>query len=154
MAVAGGTPDPARVAAALEVNERARARSLVDILNESGADVRAGADPALVEREHRLRDEVSSRDGFRFKLLAGEKPDRRELAAAEKTREEALGEYGRGRAALKATSPAYAALTQPQPLSVAEIQAQILDGRALLLEYALGDKRSFLWAVAPDSVRS
>jgi CHAT domain-containing protein/Flp pilus assembly protein TadD len=154
MAPSGATPDPARVATALEVSERARARSLLDILSESGADVRAGADPALVEREHRLRDEVNARDGFRVKLLTVDKPDRRALEEAERKLEDALAEYGQVQENLKASSPAYAALTQPQPLSVAEIQTQILDGKALLLEYALGDKRSFLWAVSPDSVRS
>src|SRR4029077_3266045 len=154
MAPSGATPDPARVATALEVSERARARSLLDILSESGADVRAGADPARVEREHRLRDEVNARDGFRVKLLTVDKPDRRALEEAERKLEDALAEYGQVQEDLKASSPAYAALTQPQPLSVAEIQTQILDGKALLLEYALGDKRSFLWAVSPDSVRS
>ncbi len=97
---------------------------------------------------------MNARDGFRFKLLARDKPDRRDLEAAERKLEDALAEYGQVQADLKASSPAYAALTQPQPLSVAEIQTQILDGKALLLEYALGDKRSFLWAVSPDSVRS
>jgi CHAT domain-containing protein/Tfp pilus assembly protein PilF len=154
MPSAGATQDPAQVAAALEVSERARARSLLDILSESGADLRAGADPALLEREHHLRDEVNARDAFRFKLLSGDQPDRRVLADADRKLEEALGEYSQVQADLKASSPAYAALTQPQPLSVAEIQAQILDGKALLLEYALGEKRSFLWAVTPDSVQS
>jgi CHAT domain-containing protein/tetratricopeptide (TPR) repeat protein len=150
----GAAPDPARAATALEVSERARARSLLDILSESGADIRAGADPALVEREHRLRDEVNARDGFRLKLLAGEKPDRRELEAAERKLEETLDAYGQVQTELRASSPGYAALTQPQPLSAAEIQAQVLDGKALLLEYSLGEKRSFLWVVTPDAVRS
>ena len=57
-------------------------------------------------------------------------------------------------AELRASSPGYAALTQPQPLSVAEIQSQVLDGKALLLEYALGAKRSFLWVVTPDAIES
>jgi CHAT domain-containing protein len=55
---------------------------------------------------------------------------------------------------LRAGSPVYAALTQPQTLSVEEIQGRILDGKALLLEYSLGGKRSFLWAVTPDAVHS
>jgi CHAT domain-containing protein/tetratricopeptide (TPR) repeat protein len=154
MPPAGATQDPARVAAALEISERARARSLLDILSESGADVRAGTDSALVEREHRLRDEVNAQDNFRFKLLTGEKPSQLELDETERKLEEALGEYSQVQTDLKASSPAYAALIQPQPLSVAEIQAQILDGKALLLEYALAEKRSFLWVVTPDSVRS
>ncbi|HEY0556291.1 MAG TPA: CHAT domain-containing tetratricopeptide repeat protein [Thermoanaerobaculia bacterium] len=153
-AAPGGTPDPERVSAAFAVSERARARSLLDILGEAGTDIRTGADPALLERERRLRDEVNARDGFRLKLLAQAQPDRKDLAEAERKLGDALAQYSQVQADLKSGSPAYAALTQPQPLSLAEIQAQILDGKALLLEYALGDKRSFLWAVTPDAVRS
>jgi CHAT domain-containing protein len=55
---------------------------------------------------------------------------------------------------LRVSSPHYAALTQPQPLSVSEIQREVLDGRALLLQYALGEERSYLWAVGPDSLQT
>lgn len=150
----GGPADAARIAEALRVSERGRARSLLDILSESGAELRVGADPVLVDREHRLRDQVNARDRYRFNLLAEEKPDRRKLEDAQRKLEETLDEYGRVQAELRASSPGYAALTQPQPLSVAEIQEQILDGKALLLEYSLGEKRSFLWVVTPDAVRS
>jgi CHAT domain-containing protein/Flp pilus assembly protein TadD len=154
MPLPGAPPASDRTAEALQVNERARARSLLDILSESGADVRVGADPALVEREHRLRDEVNARDGYHFKLLNEAKPDRRKLEDAERRLEEALDAYSQVQVELRASSPGYAALTQPQPLSVAEIQSQILDGKALLLEYALGAKRSFLWVVTPDAIHS
>ncbi|MEA2561760.1 MAG: hypothetical protein QOH06_3264 [Acidobacteriota bacterium] len=46
------------------------------------------------------------------------------------------------------------ALTQPRPANLAEIRSKVLDGRALLLEYSLGEERSYLWAVTPDSLRS
>jgi len=54
-------------------------------------------------------------------------------------------------AAIRRTSPRYAALVQPQPLSLAEIQ-QILDPETLLLKYSLGAKRSYLWAISDSSV--
>src|SRR5262249_32050520 len=57
-------------------------------------------------------------------------------------------------AQIRDVSPRYAALTQPQPLSVAEIQRQVLDADTLLLEYALGPDHSYLWAVTPNSVSS
>jgi CHAT domain-containing protein len=57
-------------------------------------------------------------------------------------------------AEIRAKSPRYAALTQPQPLNHEEIQQQALDGRTLLLEYFLGDERSYLWVVSSNSVRS
>ena len=39
---------------ALQASERARARSLLDTLNQAGADIKQGADPALLERRRRV----------------------------------------------------------------------------------------------------
>ncbi len=69
----GAPPDQARIAEALQISERARARSLLDVLSESGADIRKGADPALVDHERRLRDAINTLEGQRFNLLAAEK---------------------------------------------------------------------------------
>ncbi len=83
-----------------------------------------------------------------------EKPDRQKLADTEHRLEETLDQYRKAQAALRASSPGYAALTQPQPLSLAEIRSEALDGRALLLEYALGARRSYLWVVTPERSRA
>src|SRR5262249_12339120 len=40
------------------------------------------------------------------------------------------------------------------PLTLKEIQSDVLDGETLLLEYALGEEKSFLWAVTPTSISS
>jgi hypothetical protein len=45
-------------------------------------------------------------------------------------------------------------LTQPLPLTLEEIQTQVLDADTLLLEYSLGAERSYLWAVTQTSVES
>ncbi|MET0465126.1 MAG: CHAT domain-containing protein, partial [Chitinophagaceae bacterium] len=55
---------------------------------------------------------------------------------------------------IRQTSPRYAALTQPQPLTLAEIQTQALDADTLLLEYALGKDRSYLWLVTTTAIKS
>ena len=55
--------------------------------------------------------------------------------------------------AIRNASPAYAALTQPQPLDVKGIQQQ-LDPDTVLLEYSLGEKRSYLWLVSQTSLKS
>src|SRR5207244_5382910 len=62
-------------------------------------------------------------------------------------------DYERAQADIRKTSPHYAALTQPQPLKLKEIQQQ-LDADTLLLEYALGEERSYLWAITRDSLTS
>src|SRR5262249_50640602 len=56
------------------------------------------------------------------------------------------------RAQIRARSPRYAALIQPQPLSLAEIQQQVLDPATLLLEYSLGDDASYLFVVSQTSI--
>jgi CHAT domain-containing protein len=57
-------------------------------------------------------------------------------------------------AELKTQSPRYAALTQPAPLGLTEIQASVTDDSTLLLEYSLGEKRSYLWAMTATSFSS
>ncbi len=139
-------------AEALRASERARARSLLDILAESETDIHEGADPALLDRQQRLRAEIESLEKRRLDpAIVGS-------GAGPQETNERLGtlfeEYGRVEADLRASSPRYAALTQPQPIGPADIQSGILDGRGLLLEYYLGEDRSFLWAVSPNGLAS
>lgn len=139
-------------AAALEVSEQARARGLLEMLSESGVDVRQGVDPALLERERELAGRLSAK-AARLVALLGQ-PNRQEQAAAlkkeigalEEEQQQVLGEIRR-------RSPRYAAVTQPQPLGLREMQ-QLLDPDTLLLEYSLGAERSYLWAVTRDGLRS
>src|SRR5437660_7359819 len=63
-----------------------------------------------------------------------------------------LVQYQEVEAEIRSNSPRYAALVQPVPLSLKEIQQQVLDKDTLLLEYSLGDERSYLWAITNNSV--
>jgi len=153
MALHKARPEAGFAADALRMSERARARSLLEILNEAGAEIRRWADPALLERERRLGAEVSLRERRRLELLGGGKAAPEPLAEAGKRLVSALDDYQQVQLELRASSPRYAALTQPRPLNLLEIQTQVLDDDALLLEYALGQERSYLWAVTPESVQ-
>jgi hypothetical protein len=77
-----------------------------------------------------------------------------EQAAAAKEIEAITTDYQQVCAQIRTRSPRYAALTQPQPLTLKEMQQQLLDADTLLLEYARGDQRSYLWAVTPDGMQS
>jgi len=57
--------------------------------------------------------------------------------------------YQEIQARIRSKSPHYADLIQPQPLSLEEIQQSVLDEGTLLLEYALGEEQSHLWAITP-----
>lgn len=140
-------------ARAMRVSEQARARGLLDLLGEAGADIRQGVDPALLERERQAREMVGNLDQEHMDLvLQGAAPAR--IEEAEKRRAEAVDAYGRIESEVRARSRAYEALTQPRPLDHLEIQSQVLGERTLLLEYALGEEHSYLWAITPDDLRS
>jgi CHAT domain-containing protein len=81
------------------------------------------------------------------------KANKDELTALQREINALEDEYQQVQASIRKTSPQYAALTRPQPLGLKEIQQQ-LDPGTLLLEYSLGDERSYLWAVTPDSLKT
>src|SRR6266498_2671439 len=140
-------------AVALSVSERARARSLLELLEEARAEIRQGVDSSLLERERSLQQRLNARAAAQVRLL-NRKHTPEQADAAAKEIAAITDEYEEVQAQIRARSPRYAALTQPQPLSLMEIQQQALDEDTLLLEYALGEQRSYLWLVSQRSIDS
>lgn len=138
---------------AFETAERSRARSLLEMLAEARSDVRQGVDAELLSHERELQRQLNAKAERRIQL-AGGRTSAEELAAVERELGELTIEYQRVQGRIRASSPRYAALVQPSPLTLAQAQREVLDADTLLLEYALGDQRSFVWAVTPDSVKS
>ena len=135
-------------ALAVETSERQRARSLLDMLTETRTDVRQGVDAALLERERSLGKQLNDKAQ---QLAQASKPEQADALKKEISQLET--DLERAQAAIRKASPHYAALVQPQPLKLKEIQAQ-LDADTLLLEYALGKDHSYLWAITRDSLTS
>lgn len=146
-------PKSGLIAEALQVSERARARSLIELLAESNADIRQGVDPALVDRERELQDQVNDKTTEQIRLL-GSRAKTEQVAELGKEIERLNAELQTTQAEIRNSSPRYAALTQPQPLTLSEIQKQVLNPQSLLLEYALGEERSYLWVVGQNTLRS
>ena len=146
-------PAAGHAAAALMTSERSRARSLLETLGEARADIRQGVAPELLERQRSFQLQINSKAARLTRLLGG-KPTAEEASSAQKELDSILTSYHQLEAQIRTASPRYAALTQPHPLTVKEIQQQVVDPDTLLLEYSLGEERSFLWAVSPTSIRS
>jgi CHAT domain-containing protein len=137
--------------AALQANERSRARSLLDMLAASGTDIREGVDPKLMARERDLSDRLNAKGSRLLPLLGRDDPQAAALTAEIR---DLQSEYQDVETAIRSASPRYAALTQPAPLTVAEIRRQVLDPETLLLEYSLGEKTSWLWTVSMDQLHA
>ncbi len=144
-------PGQGNDAMALHLSERERARTLLELLTEARADIRQGADPALLERERSLKQSLDAKSERQTRLLGGRHTPQ-QASEIKKEIEQLLTEHQEVQARIRYASPRYAALTQPRPLGLKEIQQELLDSETLLLEYALGEEKSFVWAVTLDSM--
>jgi hypothetical protein len=80
--------------AALQASERGRARSLIELLREAGADIREGVDPKLLERERALQRQLNEKAEAQTRLLAGRHTPE-EAAAATRELDALADEYER-----------------------------------------------------------
>lgn len=136
-------------AEALHASERAKARSLIELLAGARIDLKEGIDETLLAQERSMETRLEAGRREEQRRLAGapgpEPPPSRALDAL-------LTEYEDLQGRLRAVSPRFMALARPRPLALKEIRDQVLDNDTLLLEYSLGEERSYLWAVTTDGL--
>jgi CHAT domain-containing protein/tetratricopeptide (TPR) repeat protein len=138
----------------LNVAQRAAQSAAAAAVNKLGARLAAGSGrlAQLVRNDQDLAAEAETLDKAILAAVSTE-PAKRDATAEQRIRDR-LAEIAKQRTALQgvfaAEFPDYAALSNPQPLAVKEIQALLSDGEALLL-YAAGEKESYVFAVARQS---
>lgn len=148
------TPGAGFDARALEAAERARARSLLELLTENRDSLGVGAAPDLLDRERALEGRLALLDHERLSLLdRGGSPE--QISRLETRLDEVLRDLHAVRGRIVTQSPRYAALAHPPRfIQLEDLQSRILDAETILLEYHLGTERSHLWAVTPESLTS
>ncbi len=135
---------------ALEVVQRASQPTAAAAVNKLGARLAAGSGrlATLVRNDQDLSAEAENLDKA-ILAAASQEPAKRD-AAAELHIRNRLAEIARQHEELQDVFAAefadYAALSNPLPLPVREIQALLSDGEAVLL-YATGEKESYVFAV-------
>ncbi|MEG4024097.1 CHAT domain-containing tetratricopeptide repeat protein [Microcoleus sp. S13C4] len=139
---------------ALETSERSRARSLLELLQESNANIREGIPPDLLQQEKSLQQQLDTIEKQSIEAISSPNPNQTKIDEIDKQRLSLLQEYQQIQTQVRTASPRYAALTQPQPLTLPEIQKQILDENTILLQYSLGEYRSYLWVVTSTGLTS
>jgi len=153
MALHRQNPNAGHDIAAFEVSERARARSLIELLNEARADIRQGVDPELGKKQRQLLQQLNTRTQYQLELFKSQFTEeqkqaiRKEIADLQTQLQEVENQ-------IRVKNPRYAELTQPQPLTLKEIQQQVVDENTILLAYWLGEERSYLWAITSTSVNT
>lgn len=136
---------------ALAASERARARTLLDLLAALDADLERRLDPSLRERRLALRRRVAAK-AERLQAVVGKGEDEA-VAAAEREIYEAVAALETLEAEVRLADPRLAVLEAPPTADAAAIAAALAPDE-LLVEVALGTERSFLWTVGRGRVES
>lgn len=135
---------------AFQVSERSRARSFLEMLTTNHLEIRKGADPALLARAHDLEELLRGKINQRLRRLNDPGNEKRAQDLNVEIND-LLRQQEEIESSIRAGSPAYAALTQLQPLDAKAVQRQ-LPADTLLLEYSLGESRSYVFAVTENAL--
>jgi CHAT domain-containing protein/lipopolysaccharide biosynthesis regulator YciM len=134
---------------ALEVMERGRARTLVELLNSRKQVIREGLDRRLLDRVEKARKELDEKSQA---LGRGEN----DPARAKQLKVEydlALAEYEAANQELEKGSPGYGQMANPKPLTLPEIQ-KLLDPDMILVAYDVQETTLFTWVVTPTGMEA
>lgn len=140
---------------AFEMSELARARSLAELLKASAMSLVPGLDPQLALQEKSLRQSLRVKEDYRVALLSRRKYQLEEVSALDAELARLEAEYKQVTEIVRARYPSYGQITQPVAPDLRKIQEQVIaDDQTVLLEYSLGENRSYVWAVTRDSIKS
>jgi len=142
--------DRGEIAQALTVSESYHGRAFLDSLVESHADLRQVLPQELLKQEHDILDRISNIQ--RALWQEGVSPNReqllkKDLADAEDARESFQLQ-------VRHSNPQYANLKYLAPLSVQRIQREVLQPGTALIEYFVGEDKSFAWLISNEKVSS
>ena len=138
--------------AAFAVSEKARARSFLESLSEARANVRDGVDPALLAKERELSDAINTKAQLQVQMYMARQSEEAERICKEL--DLLVAQLAQLRDQIRQVSPHVATLSLPELLKLEEVQQRLLDDETVLLEYVLGDDRSYVWLVTRTSFSS
>jgi CHAT domain-containing protein len=143
-------PGDGFAAMALSVDEKSRARSLLDLRSESHADLRDGATAQLLNREHEVGEYLRSLAQYEM-YLSRNKQESAERAEVTKQLVQLRSEYQEIQSQLRQQNSCLLSPERFSPEGLEQIQNELRGTDTLLLQYSLGDERSYLFAVTSNS---
>lgn len=142
-------------AEAFAVSERARAAALIASLSDAMSGIREGVNPDLLAQRRKLQDNLNEVAILQRQAEAAGASGVRKVQSAKTEGIRLIAELELLHGKIRRSSPAYASLTEPEPLNVEEIRNQVLESDTMLLEYSLrSDEAGYAFAVTKDSLHS
>lgn len=141
-------PNDGFAAEAFFVSEQGRARLLLDLLSESRPYIRSGAVKDLVEAERKLRGLLRAQAEYQLSLSLSGKDSKEVDDQIEQLR----SDYQAVLAQLREQYSRLFSFEQFAPVDLERIQMELQGSDTMLLEYALGDNQSYVWAITSNSI--
>ncbi len=142
-------PGEGLAAEALWVSEKSRARLLLDFIPGSRVALSHGATAELLKREREVRGSIRLLGPYELDLSLS-KNNSSQLAEVTKQLAGLRSEYQEIQAQLR-QHRLLTPLERFEPVGLKQIQNELRDTDTLLLQYSLGERQSYLWAVTANS---
>lgn len=144
------TADSRFLEQAWQTHEKIRARSLMENLIESGLNLSEFAPKDYFVREQRLLEEIAAAELKRTEAVKTK--NQAQQKSAETALNKSLGDYEILQESFRQQNPQFSAINEPRNHSVAEAQ-KLLDDETALVEFALGERQSYVWVIRKNSFR-
>ncbi|MGH2571836.1 MAG: tetratricopeptide repeat protein, partial [bacterium] len=139
---------------AFAVSERARARTLLDVLAGAAGEVGGHVEPALRDEERRLSARLREAQTVLSEAVSAETWEDARVDSLERAVEEAGREYRAVLDEISARDPAWGALAGGRaPLRLDEVRTRVLREGQVLVEYLVAGDRGFVFLASPDRFR-
>lgn len=146
-------PNNGYAIAALLASEQGRARSLLDSLLAEKIESQVASSPDAMVELQRVLQQLDEKAEYQTRLL-GSKHTQEEVDKVSQEIRKLTLLYEDIRSKLRVQNPRRASLIDPDKLKATDLQNLLEGDDELLLEFALGDDRSFLWAVTTSEIAS
>lgn len=142
-----------RVEDAFNYLQRAKARSLLDVLVARGADATAGISPELLQRKKEREFQLRRVNELLSRAHAEQRPSPGKVAALQDSLHQIRFAYEELLHEIQLKHPRYAQLTgNTKPLTLGDIQQRVIPPGTVLLEYLITKQQTFGFVARPDTV--
>src|SRR6185436_19069147 len=137
---------------AFRINEQSRARSLLDLLAETDAAITEGVPAELLKRKQDNLDRQQEIADTLTGINVSTEELKKKPSELDEELEKLQAEFEEIENQIRTASPRYASLTANKPLTLAEVQGNVLDDQTVLVEYALQTDDSYLFVASKSAV--
>ncbi len=138
---------------AFEYAERSKSRAFLDLLAESVANIKEGADSALVKRQEGILAGLTQYNQLLEEESLKEQADAGKISGIKEKTKELEEELAAVKKEIRNTNPRFADLKYPETVSLDEVQSMCPDKNTVILEYFVGDSSSCLWVITKSDYK-